>query len=286
MAVFEMIKYHKRGYPSDIPLRIEELAAHFDIQEVHGELAYSLHTEYSYGRRKLNTDLISEFPEILKSHKDSVPQLWKTDEWAKQFAEFVSCLSGEIRPSVIEIHPPFDDYTDMDRFIESYSVFEDIIKGKYPDVEILIENRCGSVYRGGKFLISKIQHMAELCNSIEKNRLSLKLAYDVPGLYTAHNVSNPDQYIELVKQVKEYRELIGGVHIWGKKRSETGRRVSHSGDLSTYFENDAVKDEFLKAFRDCFDDDLPRKMVLEVNNRDEDLLSIIDDLRGNGIAFV
>jgi hypothetical protein len=31
MAVFEMVKYHKQKYPADIPLKIEEVAAHFDL---------------------------------------------------------------------------------------------------------------------------------------------------------------------------------------------------------------------------------------------------------------
>ena len=30
MTAFEMIKYHGREYPADVPLRIEEIAAHFD----------------------------------------------------------------------------------------------------------------------------------------------------------------------------------------------------------------------------------------------------------------
>ncbi len=57
MASFEMIKYHGREYPADIPLRIEEIAAHFDITSVRGNLKKSLHTEYSYGKCKLNSAL-------------------------------------------------------------------------------------------------------------------------------------------------------------------------------------------------------------------------------------
>ena len=34
MAVFEMVKYHSQSYPADIPLRIEECAAHFDVTAV------------------------------------------------------------------------------------------------------------------------------------------------------------------------------------------------------------------------------------------------------------
>lgn len=47
MAIFEMVKYHTQSYPTDIPLRIEECAAHLDITSVDADLRYSLHTEYT-----------------------------------------------------------------------------------------------------------------------------------------------------------------------------------------------------------------------------------------------
>ncbi len=34
MTTFEMVKYHNKEYPLQIPLRIEEVAAHFDIQKI------------------------------------------------------------------------------------------------------------------------------------------------------------------------------------------------------------------------------------------------------------
>ena len=43
---------------------------------------------------------------------------------------------------------------------------------------------------------------------------------------------------------------------------------------------------FLIAFNDCFNDGMIRKMVLEVNSGNEDLISIISDLWSVGIAFV
>lgn len=55
MTSFEMIKYHGQEYPADVPLRIEEIAAHFDITNVGGKLNHSLHTEYSYGKIVLAT---------------------------------------------------------------------------------------------------------------------------------------------------------------------------------------------------------------------------------------
>ena len=55
MAIFEMVKYHTQSYPDDIPLRTEECASHFDSTTVTAELGLSLHTEYSYGKRKFNS---------------------------------------------------------------------------------------------------------------------------------------------------------------------------------------------------------------------------------------
>ena len=57
MTCFEMVKYNKRKYPSDIPLRIEEKAAHFDITRVETKLECSLHTEYSFDKRKFDNQV-------------------------------------------------------------------------------------------------------------------------------------------------------------------------------------------------------------------------------------
>lgn len=286
MNSFEMIKYHSQQYPNSVPLRTEEIAAHFDIQSVAGNLEWSLHTEYSYGKRNFDSKLISKYPEIIEAQKDGVPQLWKNESWAAEFADFIITLvAGRKTPKVIEIHPPFNDYTDLSGFIASYSVFESKIKERFSETEILIENRCGSVYRGGKFLISKIQDVAALCDEIDRNRLSLKIAFDVPQIYTAHNASREAEYIYLLEKAKTVRQYIGGVHLWGKSLSATGRKVSHCGDLNTYFNDSAVKEVFLSAFCDCFNDGITRKMVLEVNSGNEDLISIVSDLQGSGVSF-
>lgn len=287
MTSFEMIKYHGQEYPVDVPLRIEEIAAHFDITNVGGRLSRSLHTEYSYGKRKFNSALIANYSEICSSQKDGVPQLWKNEAWALQFADFIFALVGSgDAPSVIEIHPPFNDYTDINGFIRTYTGFEAKIKERFPNAEILIENRCGSVYHGGKFILSKVQDIGTLCEAIERNSLQLKIAYDVPQIYTAHNAKTEEAYLRLLDGTKPYRAYIGGVHLWGKKISDTGRKVAHCGNLDTYFEDTAIKGHFLQGFRDCFDDGVVRKMVLEVNSGNEDLQSIVTDLKGVGVRFV
>ena len=286
MTVFEMVKYHNQAYPADIPLRIAECSANFDISSVSSDLELSLHTEYSYGKRKLDSALVTRFPAIVSAHRDGVPQLWKNEQWAREFAEFVFGLAENRVPTVIEVHPPFADYTNFDSFIQTYRVFEELVLERYPEVTLLIENRCGSVYHGGRFLVSKSQEVEELCNRIVQNNLRLKIAYDVPQIYTAHNVKKPTKYTELLEQAVAYREQIGGVHLWGKRKSETGRKVAHCGDLNSYFENDStVKEAFLQAFYNTFDDGVVRKMVLEVNSGNDDLLSIVADLKRIGISF-
>ena len=287
MTVFEMVKYHSQEYPANIPLRIEEVAAHFDITQVTGPLDWSLHTEYSYGKRKLNSNLLSQFPEIIDAQRDGIPQLWKNELWAQQFSDFIIQLAGTTKaPKVIEIHPPFSDYSRIPTFINIYRRFEDRIKSNFPHVQILIENRYGSIYHGGRFIVSKLPEVISLCNEIEKANLSLMIAYDVPQIYTAHNAKTMKAYQDLLTETRSIRNLIGGVHLWGKRISETGRKIAHCGDLSSYFGNEDIKEAFLCSFKDCFGDGVARKMVLEVNSGNDDLQSIIMDLRSHDVIFL
>ena len=92
---------------------------------------------------------------------------------------------------------------------------------------------------------------------------------------------------QLKGKTEEFRAQIGGVHLWGKRKSEAGRLVSHCGDLTSYFGGDmGLKAQFLRQFNTTFDDGIARKMVLEVNSGNDDLLSIITDLRENGVGFI
>jgi hypothetical protein len=93
-------------------------------------------------------------------------------------------------------------------------------------------------------------------------------------------------YIKLLEDTKQFRQHIGAIHLWGKKFSSTGRKVSHCGDLNSYFGNVEIKEHFLTAFRECFDDGITRKMVLEVNSGNDDLQSIVSDLQRVGIKFI
>ena len=289
MTSFEMVKYHKKDYPSYIPLHIEEIAAHFDISKIARNMEISLHTEYSYGKRKWDSSLVNNFSEIVAAQRKGIPQLWKNEIWALQFADFITSLvDNGSALKVIEIHPPFSDYTDITGFIRNYSVFESKITEQFPDVQILIENRFGSRYlrKGCSFVISTNRDVRLLCDEIANSDLRLRVAYDIPQIYSAHNAKTENEYIDLLEETKAFREYIGGVHLWGKCTSPKRRRVSHCGDLDSYFENIDIKNHFLATFRDCFDDGITRKMVLEVNSGNEDMKSIILDLKSVGIVFI
>ena len=57
--------------------------------------------------------------------------------------------------------------------------------------------------------------------------------------------------------------------------------------LQSYFDDDEeVINAFLKDFLELFADGQKRKLVLEVNSSNEDLLSIVNDLSSAGVEFV
>ncbi len=290
MAQFHMVKYHKKTYPPYIPLHLEEVAGHFDIRSIHPQLPYSLHTEYSYGKRLFQNAFLKKYPDIIQANTNGVPQLWKNKTWAKQFAAFlIDLTSGKGEPAVIEIHPPFDDYIDsIQEFVDIYKIFERTITAQYPHTCIHIENRCGSIYPAGQFLISTVSQIKELCRSIESEHLQLSIALDIPQLYTAHQVTprKSDGITELLHECQEVRHHIGGVHIWGKTLSN-GRRIAHNGNLDTYFHyNMPLKQAFLEALQQLFDDHQIRNLVLEVNSQNEDVLQIIKDLEQAGFVYI
>ncbi|WP_338100031.1 hypothetical protein [Methanolapillus africanus] len=195
-------------------------------------------------------------------------------------------------PKYIEIHPPFSDYTpSMSDFIDKYSVFEDLILEKYPQTQILIENRSGSTYKGGTFILSAADSFLELSDLISSNKLKLRITFDVPQLCTAHDIDTMNGQTELLEtlfsDIMNCRESISGVHLWGKKISESGSKTPHIGDLNTYFNNNCeCKEKFLSDLHNLFDDEVIRNMVLEVNSGNDDMISIINDLKKAGFRFI
>ncbi len=292
MSIFIPIDYDGRRYPEYISPKIKEVAGNFDVPYIRPLKEYSLHTEYSYGKRKFDTSLISSFNTIKESHKDFIPKLWSSKKWAEEFRRFIIKLVGNNRPpKIIEIHPPFNDYCNsMEEFIEIYKVFEDRITETYPETDILIENRYGALYRGGKFLVSNVSDLEKLCDTINNSGLKLRIVLDVIQIFSSYNLGpgkfNSEKISSIIRSIHPIREMIKGVHLWGKKDYGSGRYVSHMGDLDTYFVKKDLKEAFLNELYTLLDDGKSRYFVPEVNSSDQDLRNIIEDLRKNGFNFV
>jgi len=283
------VKYHTRNYPPHINPKIDEIAAHLDVSKISVTRNFSLHTEYSYGKRELNSELLKAFPGLKNAHKEGVPQLWYTEHWAIEFADFIKLLCNGKKPTIIEIHPPFSDYiNNIDHFLIIYQKFEESILSYSPMTKILIENRSGSIYKGGKFLVSRGQDLRNLCDNISAKNLKLRIALDIPQLLTAYGGPvglEPEALSNILKRQNILQSMTDCIHLWGKKRNESGRIISHSGDLNTYFENQKKKEIFLEWIANFLQDNQSRYFVPEVNSSDADLNSIINDLERKEVKF-
>ncbi|WP_044928446.1 hypothetical protein [Butyrivibrio sp. AD3002] len=280
---FCFVQYNRYTYPSGLEPELTEIAGHFDISEIKDVQDYSLHTEYSFASRKLSTELVKRFPAIKEAHNRYVPQLWKSEKWADEFAQFVIALTeSHVAPKVIEIHPPFNDYCDMDGFIDRFNVFEAVIHNKYPNVQIVVENRAGSRYSGGKFLVSKAADIGALCEKIRQKDVKLGVVLDFPQLLTAEHINTDPfeklKYHSALNPLLEYRNEIKGLHIWGKKQNDTGRMIAHVGNLNTYFPNPEDKRYFLDGIYALCRDDARRFFVPEVNSGQADFESVVMDV--------
>lgn len=139
------------------------------------------------------------------------------------------------------------------------------------------------MYRGGRFLVGKAKEIAALCELIKQNDLKLGVVLDFPQLLTAENIDplkfKVEKYQAAIDAILPYRNLIKGIHIWGKKKSATGRWVAHSGNFDTYFGGNVdAKKAFLSGLQQICSDGCPRFLVPEVNSNASDLLSIISDI--------
>lgn len=292
MSLLIPVKYNNRGYPSNITPKIQEVAGHFDKKRIAPKLAYSLHTEYSFGKRELKSALIENFNTLSTSHKDFVPQLWFNIKWAEEFIEFIQRLVGDNKPpKIIEIHPAFDDYCkSIADFIKIYEIFEKGILTVFSDVEIVIENRFGSRYRKGNFLISTAEDLFELHQLINTKKLKLRIVLDFPQLFTSYRLTTGlftrEKIESVIQSVTYFRESISGIHIWGKKKYGNKIARAHMGNLDTYFEDENLKEDFLRCVFSLLDDGKPRYFVPEVNSNDKDLAIIVQDFIKFGFKFV
>lgn len=285
------VRYGRRNYPPGIEARIQEVAGHFDIGKIGPDGPYSLHTEYSYARRKLDGGLLEGLERIKQAQQDHLPKLWFDKTWSSEFVEFIKRLIGDNpAPEIVEVHPPFNDYCEsIAEFLDLYAGFEEELGGTFPDTKIFIENRCGSMYRGGRFLVSRLESIVALCEAIEKRDLKLRLVLDFPQLFTAYNLGPgkfaEEKIIKVIRSLGECRDYIAGVHLWGKKLNDKGRAIPHIGDLDSYFLDVRLKEVFLRELFDLLDDGKARFFVPEVNSGDEDLRRIVEDLVGVGFEM-
>lgn len=283
------VNYHKRVYPKHIHPEICEVAGHFDVERISDNGRFSLHTEYSYGKRNLSSQLLSGLSVIRWAAKKGVPQLWLSEKWALEFISFIRALCKDNIPDIIEIHPPFTDYTlSVQNFIKIYKVFESEILDIYPNTHILLENRSGSTYSIGKFLISKGEDLRNLSEHIALHNLRLKITLDLPQLLTSYGGPQNlplESLSTVLNSQNEMATFVKGIHLWGKKKSKKGRVVSHCGDLTSYFEDDDKKQLFLTWLSKFLNDGVERYFVPEVNSSNEDLESIVNDLEKNDIKI-
>jgi hypothetical protein len=285
MAKFIPVNYRGKVYPAGIGCSVTEVAGHMDKKSIDSSGQYSLHTEYSYGPRKLNSPILLHHPVLKDANKRGVPQLWKNEAWSINFFEFIQALVGDgTPPEVIEIHPPFDDYcSSIDLFLDIYETFEKRVFEVYSSTTICIENRAGTVYHGGNFLISKIDSLSQLCEGIRHRELQLRLAIDYPQLFTAEHYNLEqfpiNRFIEHHRSLEQHKPLISSIHIWGKTKRAKSGWTAHFGDLNNLFCNNfLVKRSFLDYVVAFYNDDKPRYFVPEVNSSASDLQSIVNDL--------
>lgn len=199
-------------------------------------------------------------------------------------------VQGYSALKIIEIHPPFNDYCkSIEDFLETYKMFEEDILYIFPDVEIFIENRFGSTYQKGNFLISSNDDLIKLSQLIAVSNFKLRIVLDIPQLFTKHigHYKLSERLIRgTLEPLNACKSFIEGIHIWGKKKSLKGRLVSHVGNLDTYFGDNDLKELFLSEFLKLFNDTKARYFLPEINSNDADLHSIVKDFKRAGFKFI
>ena len=285
--------YNNKKYPDGIMAKIQEIPARFDSKVPMPSffyMDYSLHTEYSHSPTKFSNPACNGLSALKITDRRGVPKLWYNLNWVREFVKYIFRFVGDKRPpKIIEIHPPFDDYCrGLSQFIDLYEEFEEDILVKFPNAEILIENRYGSQYREGKFLISTINDLLGLVKLIESRNLKLRLAVDIPQLFAASGLTagtfSKTRISELFNSLKAVREYISNVHLWAKYRNEDNKMVVHRGRLDKYLGD--LKSHFLNELYDLLSDGRPRYFLPEINASSAELHLMVRDLIIRGFHFV
>lgn len=292
MTTFIPVEYHGKAYPPGISCDISEVAGHFDKTSIPRADRYSLHTEYSFTRRNMSSELIRKYPVLKESAERGIPRLWYSDRWVLEFGEFlIDLVDDNPDPEVIEIHPPFKDYCPtVTCFLDRYAMFEERVRSVFPDATVCIENRSGTQYTKSGFLVSTIEEVVNLLTCVSERGIGLKFALDYPQLFTAYDYYPDevpaDEFTERHKLLEPVKSMISSIHLWGKKRNMDERWVSHTSDMNTMFaDNPAMKETLLSLIGRSYDDGIARYFIPEVNSGSTDLQSIVNDCIAAGICF-
>jgi len=283
------VQYGRMKYPEPIHPHLIEVPGHFDKDEIPSGLKkYSLHTEYSAGKRNWNGNLIKRFPALSASQTDGIPRLWTGKTWAREFAQFVTALVGEKAvPDFCEIHPPFRaDCLGMDSFLNLVFEFQSALSPKFKNVKIGVENRHGTRL-GKRFLVATADDLVSLGRSIEKTGSSLTIVLDVPQLLHGEGinpaVASTTEICNILDSLIPVADKIAGIHLWARSK----RGGTHVSDLDEYFgERKAVKEAFFRTLASLLDDGLSRYFVPEVNYGKPDAIEpMVRALQDAGFEF-
>lgn len=78
--------------------------------------------------------------------------------------------------------------------------FKETLSSYFPDTIVLIENRSGTRYSVGKFIISTIEQLLNLSRVIDNRESSLRITLDILQLFTVHQVCRSKK--DFQKQIK------------------------------------------------------------------------------------
>lgn len=312
MVKFIPVRYSDKDYPpnTNIHPKVQEVTANFfnflkhkselqkKLQKKLSPDLLSLHTDPRYNGRKnifIGSELPDEFPNISNRVSNSpehcMSDLWYDKNWSIEFARFIVKFTEGIerrKIKVIEIHSPIKTYCDrLDKFIEIYKAFEEVIVKEFPTTIINIENRCNNRHKakGGLFLLSNTDDIKKLCDLISRHKSKLKIVIDIPQLLSEHQrlsgrLNNPllskKEIEKVLSSIRNIAGLISGTHIWGYDINQ--KRGAHKADFDTYFGNNPeLKKCFINEICNLFDDDQKRYFVPEVDDSSK-IGSIVTDL--------
>jgi hypothetical protein len=293
------VRYDSITYPDGVHSEIQEESAPLSIPHLKRFAPkYSLHTDPSASRKvPPDSEFLEDFPTLRKSCVNRIPQLWFNKQWANEFAGFIKkAVDKNSPPAIIEVHPPYKDYCDsMQQFLENYRVFEERIFSSYPETEILIENRYGTKYKGGLFLISSYRDVVDFVSQLEKTtpRLKLGLVLDFPQLLAQSGMLKPkndnikEMLTEMFNSLKFCKSRIRSIHLWGPETIYANGHFDgvHKADLHGLFKyHEGMKEFFLENVYELLRDIDPCYLVPETKG-ETNVKSIVNDLVSVGFVF-